>query len=333
MVAKVRVIKMDPVALITNEFKDKESTRKQHLARLKAIAKACETDDIPAVMRDPAKFYPMLVKAYPNVNTRKNNMTTLLVLFRLVPDDLKDQYVGAQTKWKNHHDNMDSLQEAKYRKNMPDDKQLLKYTPMEEIQLKYNELGRGDPHATRQDSLHFVLLSIILHSPPKRADLGSMKVYRGEDPNLKDANYLVLHTYESKLDSYMVFTTFKTSKRLVRVDQVLGRKLFNDISDSLRRWPREYLFVNKFGNPFKTNQLFTQYVIAVFDRLFGRSTGVTMIRHIFLTDKINKEYMTLEEKDELARQMLHSRGLQDRYVWDKKKVCEALRTMCGDCKN
>jgi hypothetical protein len=308
-----------------------EKTREQYLARLVLLKKVCDGASYYTIIANPDLYYQMLRTRYPNISMRKNMLTLILAIFR--NSDNVSSVLGAQRKrWKKFHDDMDGFQEAKYARNMPDVKQLVKYTPMEEIKLKYEELKRGDPHATRQSSQHFLLLSIIINTPPKRSDYGSMKVYRNKDPNLKDANYLVLHT-DSQTPSYMVFTVFKTAKTYTRVDEVLNRQLYKDVSDSLRRHPRQYLFVNRFGEPFATNHLYSQYVSAAFEKMFGRKTGVSMLRHIYITEELDFNDLSLEERSDIAKQMLHSKGLQEKYAWNKKKVCEAMKSLCDDCKD
>lgn len=306
-------------------------TATQYITRLNKLKDVCDNQPLQTIISNPDTYYTNLRQKYPNISTRKNMLTLILVLFKHSPI-LTAELSTQQARWKKFHDDMDGFQEAKYARNMPDVKQIVKYTPMEEIRLKYEELKKRDPHVDRQTSQHFVLLSIVLNTPPKRSDYGSMRVYRNRDPNPDGANYLVLHT-ETKTPSYMVFKTFKTAKKYERIDEVLNRTLFKDISDSLRRHPRNYLLVNKFGEPFGTNHLYSLYVSAAFEKMFGRKTGVSMLRHIYITENIDFNEMSLEERNDIAKQMMHTKGLQEKYAWNKKKICEAMKKLCDDCKD
>lgn len=315
-------------AILKANYKN-EKTLDQYLARLNLLKKACDNVTVYTILSNPDTYYDKLRLRYPNISMRKNMITLILAIFR--HSKSLSTLDPQQKRWRKFHDDMDGFQEAKYARNMPDAKQLVKYTPMEEIRLKYDELKKVDAHASRQSSQHFLLLSIVLNTPPKRSDYGSMKVYRNKDPNIKDANYVVLHT-DTQTPSYMVFTIYKTAKNYSRVDEVLNRQLYKDISDSLRRHPRSHLFVNRFGDPFATNHLYSQWVSAAFERMFGRKTGVSMLRHIYITEELDFNALSLEERGDIAKQMLHSKGLQEKYAWNKKKICDAMKALCDDCK-
>lgn len=298
---------------------------------MNTLLRTCKVPSMLPIIEQPDTHYPSIRDAFPNVATRKNLLTVILAFFKN-DEALKTKYPSAHKRWSKLHDDLDGLQEAKYRKNMPDMKQLAKYTPLDEIKAKYNELAsRGDPHSSRALSQYFVLLSIALNIPPKRADYGNMRVYYNKEPSTVQGNILVLHTNTPNTPSYMVFTRFKTSGKYPRIDEVLPKPLYKDITNSLRRWPRNHLFVTKLGDPFASNNGFSKYVIAAFNNMFNRDTGVTMLRHIFITEKTDP-YASIEEKDELARQMMHSSGLQDRYKWNKDAICSALKHLCDDCK-
>jgi hypothetical protein len=325
----------DFTVLIRNSYPN-HNTAHNYIVRLKKLQQACSDSHsgallpIHIILSKPAVYYDKIRASYPNINTRKNMLTLILSLFKFSPE-LRVELEAQHKRWKKYHEDMDGFQEARISKGMPSVEQLAKYTPMEEIRLKYDELKRGDPHTDRQTSLHFILLSICLNTPPKRSNYGSMRIYRDTDPNIKDTNYLVLHSPEGRVPSYMVFTQFKTAKTYQRIDEVLNKQLYKDVCDSLRRHPRDYLFVNRFGQPFKTNHLYSIYVIACFQRMFGRKTGTSMFRHIYITEELDFNNLSIEDKDDIARQMMHSKGLQEKYAWSKKKICEAMAHLCDDC--
>lgn len=308
----------------------KETTRSNYLARLNNLQQACNNTPLFQIISSPDAFYDALRKTYPNISTRKNILTLILALFKN-SQRLRDELQVQHKRWRKFHDDMDGFQEAKYSKNMPDPDQLAKYTPMEDIDLKYKELKKVNPHDTLQSSQQFVLLSIITTTPPKRSDYGNMHIYYERDPNLKEANYMVLRD-DPKHTSYMVFTKFKTAGEYARVDQDLPRQAAKDIKDSLRRHPRTHLFVNRFGDPFNTNNAFTKYVIRTFNKLFKRNTGVTMLRHIYITEKVSWDEMNDEDLGEIAHQMMHSTKLQRKYNWNKKAICDNLKRICDECK-
>jgi hypothetical protein len=294
------------------------------LRRLRDVTVECKT--YLDLVSNPDLNYAKIKLAYPNINTRKNMLTTILTLFKNI-EELAVKLPDEQKLWKISHDRMDSFLQAKSKKHMPDMKQLAKYTPFEEMELKYIELTKEDPHKTMKDSMQFVLLSIIISTPPKRCDYGSLKVYYDTDPKVQDANYIVINHSDP---SYMVFNVYKTSKVYNRVDQDLSIRVTNDIKDSLRRHKREFLFVNRFNKPFANNG-FSKYLINMFNIMFGRNTSSSILRHIFITEKVNFDDMDDDELENIAKQMLHSTNLQRKYNWNKKAICSTLKKMCPEC--
>ena len=307
----------------------KPTTQKNYIHRLEHLQKeVLPNTAYYDIIATPNESYQKIRDAYPNISTRKNILTVILALFKQ-SSTLMSQLGEQQKRWKTFHEHMDSFQEAKYKKHVPDAKQLAKYTPFEDIELKYKELKKyTDPHETQQDSLQLVLLSIIVSTPPKRSDYGAMEIFYDHDPKKKDCNYLVLR--ESGL-SYMVFNKYK-SKEAKRVDQELGVTTVRDIKDSIRRYPRKYLFVNRFNEPFASNDGYSKFVIRVFKRLFGKETGVTMLRHIYITEKLSFDDMDDDVLEHVAQQMLHTTKLQKKYNWNKTAICDTLKKLCADCK-
>lgn len=310
--------------ILESSYKDQQSTLENYMHRLTYLRDKIFRGENTyySILKDPEESYRILREKYPNINTRKNYLTLILALFKN-SDRLQEKLKPEMDRWKTFHGHMDSFQEAKAKKHAPDAKQIAKYTSFEEIELKYQEIRKSeDAHPSLKESLRFVLLSIIVGTPPKRSDYGRMKIYYEDDPNEKEGNYIVLRRDEP---SYMVFNKYKTSKRYKRVDQELPKKTTRDIKDSVRRYPREYLFVNKSGEPFETNNSFTKYVIRVFRNYFGRDTGMTMLRHIFITEKVSFDEMDDDELEGIARDMMHSTGLQRRYKWNPKNVRHLLK--------
>ena len=295
-----------------------KKTLENYESRMRALLR-----NIPAslqtILEHPDTYYPSIQKAYPSLTTRKNVLTVLLVFFREDPD-LKEHHVEAHNKWKKLHDDLVKLQDARIKRSEPEPKQIEKYTSFEEIEAKYKELKKRTFHDTERHSMQYVLLSILVHIRPKRADLGALTIYREKDPRNTDANYLVLRKQGT---SYLVMNLFKTSKYYQTVEEDLPEGLVKDIETSLARWPREYLFRKDDGKPM-SNNTYSAFVKATFQDLFGRGTGVSLLRHIYITEKLNFDDMTLEEQGEEAKLMMHTSGLQRQYKWPKKVLCPKL---------
>jgi len=313
-------VKMDErwVKILTDTYPNTK-TRENYAARIRGLIAKLKVKTLLEVLINPEAMYPQIQKLYTSLTTRKNVLTVLLVMFR-EDKELQEDHKEAYAKWKKLHDDLTKLQVAKVKRSEPEAKQVEKYTSYEEIEAKYEELKKRGFHDTERHSIQYLLLSMLVHLRPKRADLGAIAIYREKDPRKTDANYVVLRT---KGTSYLVMNMYKTSKYYQTVEEDLPEGLVKDIQTSLNRWPRDYLFRKDDGEPM-SNNTYSVFVKTTFEQLFGRATGVSLLRHIYITEKLNFDDMTLEEQDEEAKLMLHTSGLQRQYKWPKKTICPKL---------
>jgi hypothetical protein len=84
------------------------------------------------------------------------------------------------------------------------------------------------------------------------------------------------------------------------------------------------LFRKDNGEPMTKNNTYSRFVMTTFTDLFGRATGVSLLRHIYISEKLELDNMTIEEQDAEAKLMLHTSGLQRQYKWPKKVLCPKL---------
>jgi hypothetical protein len=294
-------------------------TRANYKSRLNTLVKNVGAKTLLEVLETPETWYPAVQKAYPSLTTRKNVLTAVLVLFR--EDAELAKKTGIQAFWKKRHDDLARHQDAKVRRSKPEDKQIAKYTSYEEIEAKYDALKKTAPHGSLRSSQYYLLLSVLVHLRPKRADLGAVQIFHDTDPRRTDINYVVLRSTGT---SYLAMNMYKTSKHYQTVEEDLPEGLVRDIQQSLRRWPREHLFVKERGGGPMSNNTYSLFVQRAFEDMFGRATGVSLLRHIYISEKLNFDNMTMEEQEEEARLMLHTSGLQRTYKWPKKTICPML---------
>lgn len=309
---------------LLNRTFENEKTRENYASRLRSLLKHMNPKSeagLLEILEHPDIYYPKMQIAYPSLTTRKNILTAILVLFR-EDEGLKETAEAAGKQWHQLHDTLARHQDVRVKRSEPDDKQIAKYTSFEEIEAKYEELKNVGGHRTKRKSQQFLLMSVLVHLRPKRADLGSIHIFYNKDPNRTDINYIVLRKKRDG-SSFLVMNMYKTSKYYQTVEEDLQEGLVRDILTSIKRWPRNFLFVKEDGEPM-SNNTYTQFVQATFKELFGRETGVSLLRHIYISEKLDFDDMTLEEQEEEARLMLHTSGLQRRYKWPKKVLCPKL---------
>jgi hypothetical protein len=295
-----------------------EKTRKNYESRLRTLIKHMNATTLEEILIDPEKYYPAIRAHYESLTTRRNVLTAILVMFR--EDEVLRTKTDIAAKWRKLFEEITRHTEARAKRSEPEDKQIAKYTSFEEIESKYEEMKKFAPHSDRKKSFQFVLLSFIVYMRPKRADLGTIHIFKEKDPNRTDINYLVLR---KKGASFLAMNIYKTSKHYQTVEEDLPDGLRRDIIHSLKRWPRAYLFTKENGQPM-SNNTYSHFVMNAFQEIFGRATGVSLLRHIYISEKLDLDNMTLEEQDEEAKLMLHTSGLQRRYKWPKKVICPKL---------
>jgi hypothetical protein len=300
---------------------ENELTKISYISRIAGLMRKIDADSLFTVLEDPVRWYPKIREAYPSISTRRNLLTVFLALFTK-DKDLEEDVGGEDVlkKWKQYHEELSRYEKTQVAKSEPSKKQVAKYTSFEEIETKYHQLGKKSPHESLRSSQQYLLLSVVLHLKPKRADLGSVKIYHEKNPNRTDENYIVLRTRGS---SYLVMNLYKTNKFYHTVEEDLPRELTDDLQTSLRRHPRDFLFVSSDEKPMNNNT-YAKWVGNQFKSLFDRGTTVGLLRHIFLSEKADLNEMTIAEQEDVAKKMGHSRQLQQQYKWPKKTVCPAV---------
>ena len=310
----------DLVKNLETNLKSKKSYD-QYVARIRKLEEIVGKD-IRYIIYHAEEVYAKLKDHYPNVNTRKNAMTTILSLIRVNPK-VSETPEGQKSKaqWKKYHDDLNIVQRIRVKQNRMPEKVREKYVSFEEVEVKVRELSKADPHRSFDDSQKYLLLTVLTDIKPKRSDMGAMKIYRNKDPNTKDENYVVLRDKISE-PSYFVFQVYKTDKYYGRIEEDMGAETVKVLKASLRRYPREYMFMDRFRRPFQSNNSYGQFVQRVFTEYFGKEVGTSIWRHIFRIEKMG-DNISDEERAEWSRLMMHSEKVNNQYRWVKEgnQVC------------
>ena len=265
-------------------------------------------------MMHPRKCYPVLQKAYDSVQTQANMITFILSLFKYA--ELKCHYESPYKKWLQYHGKLSDKIEEHYKTNEPTDTQREKYVSFADMHKVLHGLEAKDPHRTRDLSVDYCMIAMYTEIAPMRSDFGKIRVYT-TDKEYKYKNYVVLG--ENKDEAYFVINRYNktqmgkdgTLKPSKRID--ISPRLRSIFAESVRRWPRKYLFVSRRGNALEAPQAYTKLVISVYKKHFGKPVGTSMLRHIYITEKVNMNNLSVAEREKIAESMGHSRNMQDLY--------------------
>ena len=185
----------------------------------------------------------------------------------------------------------------------------LKYLEWPEIMEVYEKirLAVHDPQSYQD----YLIVSLYVLVPPVRLDYAEMKVCT-IPPKNPTSNYLVWPLGATK--PYFVFSEYKTAKKY-GVSQ--SPPLPSDLCDIIRTWltlvDDEYLLIggNDDGTPMKAAEL-GQRIIRIFEKYSGKSVGVNILRHSYIS-WMRKGEAAFKESQELARQMGHSQTMSQLY--------------------
>ena len=155
-----------------------------------------------------------------------------------------------------------------------------------------------------------LLISLYTMIPPIRGDFGNMKV---NDTVLDDpkGNYLVTST-----PPRIILNEYKTYRKYSQIEIPIPEELMNELRASLDRKPRDYVFVNRRGEPY-IRASFVSWADYNLKKCFGPDFSLSMFRHIYLSrPDLGLDKMTLGERKHLAHQMGHDVPTQMKYKWN-----------------
>lgn len=262
-------------------------------------------------------------KMKTNTNTNKHvYLMAVLSIFRHRPDivsDFSEEFNTTmyETWRKLFNDNEAPIIKRRY-ENKPTDRQQAKgghQLTFSQLETKRDELPSG--------SYERLLISMYTMIPPVRADYFCTQiVYNDEVP--KEKNYIRIRNNK---DIECVITDFKTAKTYKQITHKFPPELVGELTKSLEKKPRTYLFINTKGEPHTRNS-FVLWTRRCLTRIFETDFTLVFFRHAFITDFITNK-ITPETTDadikEISDKMGHSPDMFRAYKWIKSGKNEELK--------
>ena len=279
------------------------------------------------LLTNPDKYWKLMREVYANLNTLKTTVNAILACYRY-DTSLRTDYGDRYDRWSELHKDMQRLINMDIRKNKMSENQKKNYIAWTEIKLKIVELEKQDPFAQGlRHAMRYLLLVVMTDLTPKRADFGSLRIYYDRDPGVKGQNYIVLNTRRNA--GYLVLQQYKTAKTYLRHEEDFKPETVRIIKQSLRRYPREHLFVDTRNEPYRRDASYAEFVRRTFGHFWDdRQLGVSLFRHVFLSEAVHWSDMTGQELSDLARDMQHSVSQQQQYRFVAKdnatRKCECV---------
>jgi len=182
------------------------------------------------------------------------------------------------------------------------EKNMMNWKDILAVQTDYASKVRLDDF---QDMRDFLIISLYTLNDPVRADYGDMKIYPWKAPKDATGNYLVWGTRVRKF----VFNEYKTASKMGKVEI--------PVSDPLQKVIIQWFGLNHnmewlMGEEKSANWL-TGKVRDIMKRLTGKEVGINIFRHARITDHLGGQ-KSIASKKPLAKNMLHSMAVQEKYL-------------------
>jgi hypothetical protein len=313
--------------IIENFKRDmKISTFKNYMVRLETTQKLMNGKGLVYIMTHPLEVHKELVKKFgTNTASIGNYITPINKLFS-TNVHLMAKYEKKYQTWKELLKNARDQELFRYKLNKPTEKQIANRVDYNEVLEKFQELSKineKDIFSDPKNNLEFLLLAVLIHIRPKRADLGNVGIYK-KNPSVgkHTPNYIVLNG-----SPRLVVSKHKTDAVHKTIQEDIPNELFDIIIKSLQYYPRKFLFVDSKGNPYIQNNSYAEYVKRVFYKHFGKNTGVSLWRHIFVSARINASVLNEHQLEHEAKLMGHSVN-QQRIVYTWKENDQVCTTVC-----
>lgn len=272
-------------------------TKRVYLQRLKVMMEELQMN-IQMLIKSPKEVLQWIQDNYSSEQTRKSYISAILAVFRHnvgLKEDEKEVYL----LWYDAFSNVHNTIEERYKRNEPTQKQKDVYVPFKDVVSARDKLKIG--------SYERLLLSFYTYLPPLRCDFNKVRIYK-EGDSIHETNYIIVN--DGTCGS-LVLNEYKTQKGKDSYKKELPTQLCAELYESLATHPREWLFVDKSGNPFSAKS-YTQWANRIIARVLGKRMTVSMLRHSFI-NSLDFNKLTVAEKEVIARDMAHTVGTQDRY--------------------
>ena len=320
---------IDDSDLLENFSKDmKDSTLSNYMVRLRRFQEITGGKELYYIMTNPKRCYKKLKETFSDENaTRANYITQITKLYTRNGEMLKD-HSKEYNIWKDYLKKERDEVVFRYKLNKPTEKQEQNLVSYEDVRKKYEELRKNKSvYEDPKTNLHMVLFGVLINLRPKRADLGNVRILKKAPKDQTAYNYIVLDK-----SPRLVLNIHKTADKNHAIIEDINSELYEILLNSLKHYPRKHLFVNRDTKPYEDNRAYSHFVRRMFKKYFGKETGVSLWRHIHVTERINPLTMNEHELEREAKLMGHSVAQQRIvYRWvNKNQICETTCKPEGD---
>jgi hypothetical protein len=263
---------------------------------LRKLIRDVQASNIHDLLMNPDVYGPKSsVLEYP-AETLKTYMTSILSLFNY--SNLKSTRKDVYNKWYKWYLKARKVIVRQKLDRVPTDRMKKAHMEWEDIVKRVIAMEPG----TRE---HLLMCMITMIPPRRQSDWYNVKVYTQKNfkPKL-DHNYINLYWEKP----YIILVDYKTSSYYGVWYKNIPKNLLEVARASVTKEPREYLFVDAYGNPFKRAEAFALWSNRTIKRVLENDlASMNMLRHSFAAyiHRVNPN-MTLRERIYIAKDMGHN---------------------------
>ena len=246
-----------------------ENTKDIYIRRYEVIKNDIYNKPIDYVIKYPKQFLSKLNNYAKKTKGRLGNQSLSLhakdgyisaikALF-IYNQELKENEKDLLDKWDEIHDIIRKPIDTKYKSNKPTPRQEEGYVSYNDILKKRNELDDG--------SIERLLITMYTEIPPVRSDFYKTQIVyidgikdekQTKDKITQDINYIIINK-EDITKSKLILQKYKTSKQYKCIEIPLNDEILRQLTISLEKDPRNYLFVGKNKKPFDKENSFNTF--------------------------------------------------------------------------
>jgi hypothetical protein len=298
----------DPYLIVSLEGKS-PSTVKTYTTTLSKCLTVTKCTDSQKLAMGRGRTFDKLKETWPVTITLRKALILIQSIIRANPNIVPETIASYWFK---------KLQEigddVKVNSNNVASKELMaKWIQYDDIlELVRSQTARGDAHATLKASQELVLLSMFAYLPPKRGDLGKLRIVRGVGELTDTENGLVVPPAG---ECRLILNKYKTAKMFGQFQEALPSALADIVRMSLSTFPRTFLLVGPCDKPMSDGNYSTR-VGDVMDKYLDRRLSINNLRHIYITQKVLRgdALVTHEERVAMAYSMMHTLKSQIDYI-------------------
>lgn len=302
---------------IINKSDVAPSSKITNIVNLKKLIK-CSGKPLDYILHNPDEVYPIISDCFYNKNSLFTSIGSLMSLIKW--SGIKEEKPLLYNKWSNDYFKPLSKRVSDIREsNEPTQRQKECMISWSRVLERYNYIKKTQPY-----SIDHVFIAMCVLIPVRRqADYSKVLICKDNNQEKMISNTGWIDMYIEKPSINII--VYKTSKNYKKWTKELPLKLIKIINKSLKKYPRDYLLVDKKNNPWNSVNSFTRHYNRFLKKLFNNKfMSLNALRHSY-AGYLQTLDLSVKQRKAEALDMGHSYTTNMTYAFknnnkSKKKV-------------